>query len=124
MRGKIQVNVTGNVMDEPIIRTDGAGRHIANFRVAANQPYTKDGERKENTTIVRCVVFNDNLVQGVIKPFVKKGIGIVLLNGELRNNTYQKDGADIVATEIVFEHKSDLILADARPNEAKEDPFS
>lgn len=93
-----QVIAVGNVGADPEIRQFSSGIS-ANIRLAVTKQYRKDGERKEVTEWINCVVFYEKLVE-VVEQYVTKGKEIMVV-GELRTRSYEKDGQKRYVTEVV-----------------------
>ncbi|MGJ5032250.1 single-stranded DNA-binding protein [Bradyrhizobium sp. HKCCYLS2038] len=106
-----QVQLIGNVGDDPEIKTLSSGSVVANFSIATSESW-KDkstGEKKERTEWHRIVVWNEGLCN-VIEQFVRKG-SKVFVQGELQTRSWEKDGEKRYSTEVVLTgFKSQLIL--------------
>ena len=96
-----KATIIGNLGDNPDIRTTKNGKEIARLRVATNQRYTdKEGKRQERTEWHSVVIFAEGLIENVIKPHLAKGKQ-VYLEGEIRTDSYDKNGVTHYRTELV-----------------------
>lgn len=67
-----------------------SGSAVANFSIAVNQDYKKDGETIKKTSFFNCVSFGKQAE--ILNQYFFKGSRI-LINGELNQETYQdKEG--------------------------------
>ena len=117
MAGSInEVVLMGFIGADPEIRATKDGRSIANMRLATSKSWNdkRSGERKEVTQWHQIVVFNEHLVDKVIKPYVKKG-SRVWLRGELETRKWQDQaGNDRYTTEVVLQFEGKLLLVDSK----------
>ena len=117
MAGSInEVVLMGFIGADPEIRAAKDGRSIANMRLATSKSWNdkRSGERKEVTQLHQIVVFNEHLVDKVIKPYVKKG-SRVWLRGELETRKWQDQaGNDRFTTEVVLQFEGKLLLVDSK----------
>lgn len=99
-----KVIIVGRVGRDPEVRTLQSGSVMCNLSVATSETW-KDrhsGERREKTQWHRIVIFNNNLIEKFIQPYVKKG-QLVGVEGQLEYRTWQAaDGTDRVTAEIVI----------------------
>lgn len=99
-----RIFVTGNVGQDPEIKTFDNGGKVANFSVADTERgyKTKDGkEIPDHTEWFRCVTRHTNLSE-VVEKYVKKGMHVEIF-GKLRTREYEKDGQKFSTTELVVE---------------------
>lgn len=90
------MNITllkGNLARDPELRTvSTAGKQtsVVNFTVAVSREYTKNsGERDKITSFINCEAWDSGAE--VIAESFKKG-DLVMIEGSLRNDTWEKDG--------------------------------
>jgi len=83
----------GNLARDPDLRTvttNGKSTSVVNFTIAVSREYVKsNGEKDKITTFVPCEAW-DSGAEIIGKSF-KKG-DLVLVEGALRNDSWQKDG--------------------------------
>lgn len=99
-----RATIAGNVGRDPDIRTTQAGDKIANFSIATSERWTDKAtsEKKEATEWHNIVVYNPQMVSGVIEPYVKKGTRL-LIEGAIKSRKYtDKDNIERRVTEIVI----------------------
>lgn len=90
------MNITllkGNLARDPEVRTvNTAGKQtsVVNFTVATSREYTKsNGEKDKITSFINCEAWDSGAE--VIGSSFKKG-DLVLIEGSLRNDSWEKDG--------------------------------
>ena len=83
----------GNLARDPelrVVNTNGKQTSVVNFTVAVSREYTKaNGEKDKVTTFVPCEAWDSGA--DVIAQSFKKG-DLVLVEGALRNDSWEKDG--------------------------------
>lgn len=83
----------GNLARDPEVRTvnsSGKQTAVVNFTVAVSREYTKaNGEKDKVTTFVPCEAWDSGAE--IIGESFKKG-DLVLIEGSLRNDSWEKDG--------------------------------
>ena len=83
----------GNLARDPevrIVNTNGKQTSVVNFTVAVSREYTKaNGEKDKVTTFVPCEAWDSGAE--IIGQSFKKG-DFVLVEGSLRNDSWEKDG--------------------------------
>ena len=99
-----KVIITGNLGQDPVVKSFDNGGKVANFSVGVTERgfKTKDGkEIPDHTEWFRCVVKQNGLC-GVIEQYVKKGnrVGVV---GKMKTREYEKDGQKGSITELIVE---------------------
>jgi single-strand DNA-binding protein len=111
-----KVTLIGNLGKDPEIRTTNSGDKIANLTVATSETWRDkaSGERKENTTWHRVVVFNENLVK-VCESYLRKG-SKVYLEGALQTRKWtDQSGVEKFSTEIVLaRYRGELTMLDGK----------
>jgi single-strand DNA-binding protein len=90
------MNITllkGNLARDPelrVVSTSGKQTSVVNFTVAVSREYTKNsGERDKITSFINCEAWDSGAE--VIAESFKKG-DLVMIEGSLRNDTWEKDG--------------------------------
>lgn len=90
------MNITllkGNLARDPELRTVATGgkqTSVVNFTVATSREYTKaNGEKDKITSFINCEAWDSGAE--VIGSSFKKG-DLVLIEGSLRNDSWEKDG--------------------------------
>ena len=83
----------GNLARDPdvrIVNPNGKKTAVVNFTVAVSREYTKaNGERDKITTFVPCEAWDTGAE--IISQSFKKG-DLVMVEGSLRNDSWEKDG--------------------------------
>jgi len=96
-------HIIGRVGKDPEIRMTQSGDKVASFSLATSERW-KDkttGEQKEHTDWHRIVVFNQNIVEKMIEPHVKKGY-LLTVTGKVQTRDYEdRDGNTRYTTETV-----------------------
>ena len=113
-----KVIITGNLGQDPVVKSFDNGGKVANFSVGVTERgfKTKDGkEIPDHTEWFRCVVKQNGLC-GVIEQYVKKGnrVGVV---GKMRTREYEKDGQKGSITELIVE-ELELLTPKGQPDSA------
>ena len=85
--------IRGNLTRDPEVRTVNIGSKqtsVVNFTVATSREYTKaNGEKDKVTTFVPCEAWDSGAE--IIADSFKKG-DLVLVEGSLRNDSWEMDG--------------------------------
>lgn len=98
-----QVTLIGHLGADPEFRVLNSGTRVCNMRIATSERW-KDkntGEKKEQTDWHTVVSYNDNLNK-IIEQYVAKGSKI-LVQGQLKTRSWEKDGDKRYATEVVIQ---------------------
>lgn len=98
----------GHLGQDPDIRYQPSGDAVANFSVATSRRW-KDhaGEIQERTEWHRIVVWGKQ-VEAFVAPYLKKGSPVVI-RGELRTRSWEKDGVTRYTTEIHADQRGGVI---------------
>lgn len=90
------MNITilrGNLTRDPELRQINTGKKsvsVVNFTVAVSREYTKaNGERDKITTFINCEAWDSGAE--IISDSFRKG-DLVMIEGSLRNDNWEKDG--------------------------------
>lgn len=105
----------GNLGKDPEVRTMQSGGKVASFSIAVSSRWTdkESGEKKERTTWVPIVIFNEVLIS-VAERFLRKG-SKVYVAGEFSVRSYEKDGSTRYSTEVVLQRfRGELQLLDGK----------
>ena len=89
--------ISGRLVADPEIRHTGEGKPVASFRFAVNRTFRKEGEPEAD--FFSCVAFG-KLAEVVEKCNVSKGTKL-LIEGEDRNNNYEKDGVKYYGNQVI-----------------------
>jgi single-strand DNA-binding protein len=94
-----KVILIGNLGKDPEVRYTQGGAAVANFSVATNEKWTKDGQTQEKTEWHRIVVWGKTAEN--CGQYLKKGRS-VYIEGRLQTRKWtDKEGRDQYTTEIV-----------------------
>lgn len=98
-----KIFLTGNVGQDPVVKSFENGGKVANFSVADTERgyKTKDGKDiPDHTEWFKCVVRSS--LAGVVEKYVKKGMHVEII-GKFKTREYEKDGQKQFVTELVVE---------------------
>lgn len=118
-----EVQLIGNLGDDPEIKHLDGGRMVANFSIATSESWKdkQTGEKQERTEWHRVVCWNEGLIN-IIEQYVRKG-SKVYVKGQLQTRKWKdKDDNDRYSTEVVmtgFDTKL-LLLGDSRGGRASD----
>ena len=99
VRGVNKVIILGNLGNDPDSHQTPGGLHVTKCSVATTKSWNDDkGQRQEKTEWHRVVFFNR--LAEVASQYLKKGMP-VYVEGELRTNSWEKDGVTRYTTEII-----------------------
>jgi single-strand DNA-binding protein len=90
--------ILGNLGKDPEVRYTNGGQAVANFSVATNEKWTKDGQSQERTEWHRIVVWGKQAEN--CGQYLRKGRS-VYIEGRIQTREYEKDGQKRYTTEIV-----------------------
>lgn len=108
--GMNRVLLLGNVGHEPELRYGASGTAYLRLRIATNESYVdKNKEVQERTEWHTVVVFGPR-AEGLSKVLTKGAC--VLVEGNLRSSSYEKDGQKRTTTEV---HAREIYLTARRP---------
>jgi len=88
---------TGRICKEPEVRYGNDNKPIARFSLAVDRKY-KDSNGNYPTDFFNLVSFGKTA--GFVETYLHKGVKI-LVEGEIRNNNYQKDGKTVYSDQII-----------------------
>ena len=94
-----KVIIVGNLGRDPEIRHTQSGAAVANFSIATNESWNKDGQKEERTEWHRVVAFGK--LGDICGQYLKKGKQ-VYIEGRLQTRNWDdRDGNKRSVTEIV-----------------------
>lgn len=94
-----EVHILGTIGQDPELRQTGTGTSVANFSLATNKKFkTKDGENKEDTQWHNVQIW---AARGEAFARHNNKGDTVWVRGELRTDTWDKDGQTQYKTSIV-----------------------
>lgn len=113
----------GNLARDPelrVVSTNGKQTSVVNFTVAVSREYTKaNGEKDKVTTFVPCEAWDTGAE--IISQSFKKG-DLVLVEGSLRNDSWEKDGVKHNSLKIRVNNFSKITkLSNRKSKEASEE---
>lgn len=98
-KGVNKVILLGNLGNDPEFTQTTSGLQVAKCSLATSKTWNDDkGQRQEKTEWHRVVFFNR--LAEIVSQYLKKGMQIYV-EGELRTNSWEKDGVTRYSTEIV-----------------------
>ena len=93
--------IIGNLTRDPEMRNLPSGQPVANFGVATNRFWTKNGEKQKQAEFHNVVLFGR--LAEIAKQYLAKG-SIVFVEGRIQSRSWDgKDGQKKYRTEIVGE---------------------
>lgn len=95
-----KVILVGRLGGDPEIRQTNNGMSVANFSLATDESFTKNGERQKSTTWHRLILW-DKLAE-IAEQYLHKG-DLIYVEGKIQSRQYEdrRDGAKHNVTEIV-----------------------
>ncbi|MGH9685522.1 MAG: single-stranded DNA-binding protein [Candidatus Acidiferrales bacterium] len=97
--GVNKVILLGNAGQNAEVKSTSAGKSVANFSLAINQPFRNKKDGNQHVEWVRCVAW-DKLAQ-IAEQFVAKGT-VVFVEGRLQTRKFEdREGATKTVTEVV-----------------------
>lgn len=102
----------GHLGKDPEVRHLSSGGRVVNFSLAVSERWTdkSSGERKEKTTWVPVVIWNDKLGE-VAERYLRKGSKVYVAGAFSVRKWTGQDGLDKYATEIVLgRFRGELIM--------------
>lgn len=97
--GVNKVILLGNAGQNAEVKSTSAGKSVANFSLAINQPFRNKQDGNQRVEWVRCVAW-DKLAQ-IAEKFVVKGT-VVFVEGRLQTRQFEgREGAAKTVTEVV-----------------------
>lgn len=116
MRGFNKVILMGHVVRDLEVRYTASGTPVAEFTVAVNRVYVKDGNKKEEVAFVSIVVWQklaENCAQ-----YLHKGSPVLVEGRIIQNNYEDKEGKKQSRTKVQAEAVQFLGKRDENATEA------
>jgi single-strand DNA-binding protein len=115
----------GNLARDPevrVVNTAGKQTSVVNFTVAVSREYTKaNGEKDKVTTFVPCEAWDSGAE--IIGQSFKKG-DLVLVEGSLRNDSWEKDGVKHNSLKVRVNNFSKITKLSKKSKESAEEVVS
>lgn len=122
MKSRNKVELIGNVGQDPDVRATGSGNTVINLSIATDESY-KDrstGQLVAQTEWHKVVLFGK--VADALAPYLRKGSRL-FIEGKLKTRKWNdKNGTTHYSTEIVVDMNGEIILLDARQDNAAQRP--
>lgn len=119
------VIVRGNLVRDPEIRsisTGGKDTSVVNFTVATSREYTKaNGTKDKITSFIPCEAW-DTGAEIIGKSFNKGDL--VLVEGSIRNDSWEKDGVKHSSLKIRVNNFSKITKLSSKKTEVAEEPVA
>jgi|TARA_B100001094_G_C17853703_1_gene633931 single-strand DNA-binding protein len=117
------MNITilrGNLARDPeyrTVNTNGKQTGVVNFTVAVSREYTKsNGERDKIASFINCEAWDTGAE--IISNSFKKG-DLVLVEGSLRNDSWEKDGVKHSTLKVRVNNFSKITKLSRQPKKEK-----
>lgn len=94
-----KVILMGNLGADPELKVTAGGMAVLKLRLATNKSFKDKSGEKKQLTEWHSVTFFNKQAEGLVKHLTKGQQ--ILVEGELRTSTYEKDGETRYRTEIV-----------------------
>ena len=118
------MNITilrGNLARDPELRTVNTGgkqTSVVNFTVAVSKEYTKSsGDKDKITSFINCEAWDSGAE--IIGSSFKKG-DLVMVEGSLRNDTWEKDGVKHSSLKVRVNNFSKITKL-SKPNKSSQE---
>ena len=98
-----RVTLSGRLAADPELKYLPSGTAVANLRLASNRTYTSNGERREEALFVDVEVYGKP--GEAVAQHKAKGAFLVV-DGRLRQNTWERDGQRHSRLLVVADHVS------------------
>jgi single-strand DNA-binding protein len=109
----------GNLARDPevrVVNSSGKQTTVVNFTVAVSREYTKaNGEKDKVTTFVPCEAWDSGAE--IIADSFKKG-DLVLVEGSLRNDSWEKDGVKHNTLKVRVNNFSKITKLSSKKNKS------
>lgn len=95
-----KVILIGRMGKDPEIRSTSGGNMVANFSLATDESYKKDGEKVKKTEWHNIVVWGPS-VEAFVQPYLHKG-DMIYVEGKLQTRSWEdkKSGGTRYTTEV------------------------
>lgn len=111
------LHIMGRLTADPEITSTQNGTTIARYTVAVDRRFAKDGQQK--TDFFSCTSFGKQAE--FVEKFLKKGVKVVV-SGEMRLDTVQKDGKNVTYPKVAV-NEIEFAESKKESGEAKPDDF-
>lgn len=111
------LHIMGRLTADPEITSTQSGTTIARYTVAVDRRFAKDGQQK--TDFFSCTSFGKQAE--FVEKFLKKGVKVVV-SGEMRLDTVQKDGKNVTYPKVAV-NEIEFAESKKESGEAKPDDF-
>ena len=111
------LHIMGRLTADPEITSTQSGTTIARYTVAVDRRFAKDGQQK--TDFFSCTSFGKQAE--FVEKFLKKGVKVVI-SGEMRLDTVQKDGKNVTYPKVAV-NEIEFAESKKESGEAKPDDF-
>lgn len=122
------MNITllkGNLARDPELRsvnTGGKQTSVVNFTIAVSREYTKSsGEKDKITSFINCEAWDSGAE--TIAESLKKG-DLVLVEGSLRNDSWEKDGVKHSSLKVRVNNFSKITRLSKKKTAETEEPVA
>lgn len=122
------MNITllkGNLARDPELRsvnTGGKQTSVVNFTIAVSREYTKaSGEKDKITSFINCEAWDSGAE--TIAESLKKG-DLVLVEGSLRNDSWEKDGVKHSSLKVRVNNFSKITRLSKKKTADTEEPVA
>ncbi|MBR5307454.1 MAG: single-stranded DNA-binding protein [Clostridia bacterium] len=109
------LHIMGRLCSDPEITSTQSGTTIARYTVAVDRRFAKDGQQK--TDFFSCSSFGKQAE--FVEKFLKKGVKVVV-SGEMRLDTVQKDGKNVTYPKVAV-NEIEFAESKKESGEAKDD---
>lgn len=117
--------IVGHLGGDPEVRYLPNGDAVCNFTVAVTESWTKDGNKKEQTTWYRVNAFKK--LAEICGEYLKKGTQVMIVGKMVSRKWTDKDGAEQTSWELradtmqMFGKAESQPRQDAKPKQDQED---
>lgn len=111
------LHIMGRLTADPEITSTQSGTTIARYTVAVDRRFAKEGQQK--TDFFSCTSFGKQAE--FVEKFLKKGVKVVV-SGEMRLDTVQKDGKNVTYPKVAV-NEIEFAESKKESGEAKPDDF-
>ena len=102
-----KVILLGRLTKDPDVKTTESGLTIANFSLAVNRKFVKEGEERQADFIL-CKAFGRTAE--FIAKYIAKGQQVAI-TGRIQTGSYMKDDQKVFTTDVIIE---DVYFADSK----------
>ena len=106
------LHIMGRLTADPEITSTQSGTTIARYTVAVDRRFAKDGQQK--TDFFTCTSFGKQAE--FVEKFLKKGVKVVV-SGEMRLDTVQKDGKNVTYPKVAV---NEIEFAESKKSDSGE----